>query len=321
MIFNSEKILIITTAHIGNAIFCTPAIRLLKKYHPSCQIDVVTLHKRVANVFAANPDIQRVYVRPYKYSLQKLMKNYAVNICLNHATFTDYLKEYNGNLIAIGESDAKKHRSQEVLEFMQELIHCEITEKDKYYCLHSHPKEITQIKSKLGNNIKNKILIGIHLGSSRTQIHGWKFWYKKRTQDKRLWPIEHYIQLSNLLREYYPHACFVLTGDKTEQFLGKAFVRHVPQTINLLGKTTIGELTALMSHLDAFVTHDTGVLHVACATPVLVVASLFASTDPNRSGPYPVQPHHVILKANAMTDILPAEVFRALVNQIDDRHC
>ena len=153
---------------------------------------------------------------------------------------------------------------------------------------------------------------GLHLGSGRTSSHGWKFWYRGRDRDARLWPQEHYIALAGLLSKVDPNLRLVLTGSRNDRFLGRRFMREVPQAINLMGATTLLDLAALMPRLDAFVTQDTGALHIACSSNVPLVG-LFGPTDPARTGPFPLRPWHSIIKKETTTSITPDEVAAAVV--------
>jgi len=65
------------------------------------------------------------------------------------------------------------------------------------------------------------------------------------------------------LRRTEPRIRFVLTGSTNERFLARQFTDAAPgEVINLVGRTSLLELAALMSSLSAFVTQDNGALHV-----------------------------------------------------------
>jgi heptosyltransferase-2 len=54
--------------------------------------------------------------------------------------------------------------------------------------------------------------------------------------------------------------------------------------LDLTGKTTLGQAMALIARCRVFVTNDSGLMHVAAALGVPLVA-IFGSTDPSRTGP------------------------------------
>lgn len=306
LLFAAHKILLITAAHVGNVLFCLPAIHYLKKHYPEKQFDVVVLHKRALDIFDNNPMIHRVYLRQTRLGLRHLMKKYDLSICLNYVTTEKYLLPNKANLLSVPPSDPQQHRAEEVLQFVKSIVTQPINDEDRNYCLYPQTNDFVKMR-KYTKAHPQKILVGIHLGSSRTQIHGWKFWYKKRAHDPRLWPLQHYIALAEQLRVSNPNIEFVLTGGKNERFLADIFIKQIPQTISLMGKTTLAELAALMSNLAVYVTHDTGALHVACATQVPIV-SLFGHTDAKRSGPYPSLPQRMVLQASLVNETAPALV-------------
>jgi len=56
------RLLLLTTDHVGNNLFCTAGIRLLKKHLPYVELDVAAMSFRGAHVFDNNPDVCKVYL-------------------------------------------------------------------------------------------------------------------------------------------------------------------------------------------------------------------------------------------------------------------
>jgi ADP-heptose:LPS heptosyltransferase len=187
----------------------------------------------------------------------------------------------------------------------------EITDDDRHYVVETQqtadnvlakyilPKEVT--------------LINIHFGCGTTLLHGWKFFYSRRADDKKLWSIDAYIALGKTLQARIPNLSIVITGTSNEAFLAKKFEKNVPNTINLVGKTTVSDLSALMRRLNLFIAHDCGVFHIAAASHVPIVA-LFGPTNPVATGPFPVKLQHNVIKKIAMTDISVDEVVESALD-------
>ena len=57
-----------------------------------------------------------------------------------------------------------------------------------------------------------------------------------------------------------------------------------PKAVDLSGKTTLGQAMAIIARCRVLVTNDSGLMHVAAALGVPLVA-IFGSTDPSRTGP------------------------------------
>ncbi|TNF33994.1 MAG: lipopolysaccharide heptosyltransferase family protein [Gammaproteobacteria bacterium] len=111
-----------------------------------------------------------------------------------------------------------------------------------------------------------------------------------RARNWRNWSIESYAAVSDYVHEHYG-LITVLTGGPAQQ--EKAFAeaivnrcQHKP--VNTVGQTSLKQLLALMDQAQLVIAPDTGPLHMAnaCGTPVI---GLYASSNPQRTGPYSFQ--------------------------------
>ncbi len=99
------------------------------------------------------------------------------------------------------------------------------------------------------------------------------------------WPAERYAGLAKQLAEKLGATLLVFgtladTGAAAE--IGAAAVGQVH---DLTGKTTLAQAMALIGMCDAFVTNDSGLMHVAAAQKTPLVA-IFGSTDAVATGPF-----------------------------------
>lgn len=92
----------------------------------------------------------------------------------------------------------------------------------------------------------------------------------------RRWPIDHYVGLAHRLR-IKGHSV-VLLGDQSDSWVRSAFLNS--GVIDLIGATSLTDLLGILSRMDAVVTHDSGILHLAILLRKRVVA-LFGPTDPS----------------------------------------
>ncbi|RLA25815.1 MAG: hypothetical protein DRQ62_01445 [Gammaproteobacteria bacterium] len=107
------------------------------------------------------------------------------------------------------------------------------------------------------------------------------------TQEKT-WPAKHYIELINSLNELYPDKHIVLTGGpnaKEVEFVTKIQQQVTIPCLNLVGKTTLTQLAAVLKQAALVISPDTGPLHLANAVATLVIG-LYAVTRPEYIGPY-----------------------------------
>lgn len=304
----SEKILILASNSTGNNIFCTPAMRFLKKHLPQASIDVVALNRLCAEVFDGNPSIEQVFVIDSRRAFDKLAKGYDRVICLN-ANAKKKLGDVLTPMTTVGNISGDSHHAEQLLQFMSDLLKREVTDEDRSYFIHSTP-ELASALLKNADIGSDNLLITIHLGCGTTKLHGWKFFYSKRADDKKLWPVDEYIKLGKALMAANPKVRIIITGTRNESFLAKQFEREVPGTINLVGKTSVADLHSLMQRVDLFIAHDCGVFHIAAASDVPIVG-LFGPTNHVLTGPYPVRPQHKLIKKTEMAEITVPEVVDA----------
>ena len=107
----------------------------------------------------------------------------------------------------------------------------------------------------------------------------------------------------------------VITGSNSEKVLGKKLEKRAPNIINFIDQTTVPQLYSLMQRLKLFISPDTGLMHVACASNVPLIA-LFGYTSLTRTGPYPQLKDLTLIQGSSMVDITVDEVFQAVVNKL-----
>lgn len=304
---SSDSILVLTSSSTGNNIFCTPALQLLRKHLPGNVIDVAALNKLSAEVFQGNTDITKLHVVSRARAFDKLAANYSKVIAFNN----NALKKLAGTQTRLIKPDPVLglHQAEQLLQFTASLLDCQIAEADRRYVIGNGTGPASTILAGL-DVADDDILINIHLGCGRTLLHGWKLFYRDRAVDKKMWPIEAYIQLGQSLAATDPRVRISLTGTRNEAFLARKFVRSVPRSINVAGKTTVADLYRLMGRLDLFISHDCGVMHIAAASDVPMVG-LFGPTNPAATGPYPVKPQQLLIQKPSMADIGIDEVTTA----------
>ncbi len=111
-------------------------------------------------------------------------------------------------------------------------------------------------------------------------------------EDKR-WPVESFAILADMLYMELG-AAVMLTGSKSELKYGEEFCQKTTaQTINLMGKTDLTELTALLQRADLLVSNDTGPLHIATAVGTRAIDISLASVHFRETGPYG-EGHYVV---------------------------
>jgi len=109
----------------------------------------------------------------------------------------------------------------------------------------------------------------------------------QRVRNFRNWSAENYAAAANHARKKY--GCrIIVTGGPSD--LEKDYARTITdlcgaETVNLVGRTSLKELLAVLAAADVLISPDSGPAHMATAvgTPVI---GLYATSNPARSGPY-----------------------------------
>jgi len=98
------------------------------------------------------------------------------------------------------------------------------------------------------------------------------------------WFPERFGELGRLISEKLGGRLLIL-GSAGDRAAAAPILRAAgPKAADLTGKTTLGQAMAIISRCRVFVTNDSGLMHVAAALGVPLVA-IFGSTDPSRTGP------------------------------------
>lgn len=101
----------------------------------------------------------------------------------------------------------------------------------------------------------------------------------------RSWPESHWRELVEQIACHLPALQIVLIGEKSERALSEAVAANHPGVINLVGRTSLQQLMAVLAHSRALVTTDTGPAHVAAALATPVIA-IFGPSNARNTGPF-----------------------------------
>jgi lipopolysaccharide heptosyltransferase I len=151
--------------------------------------------------------------------------------------------------------------------------------------------------------------------------------------DTKQWPSGSFLATADRLQA--GDARVVLIGSVEDSAVGAQAIREMrTPPIDLMGKTTLKELIAVLRRARVLVTNDSGPMHLAAAVGTPVVA-LFGPTDPARTGPY--GPGHTALRSGVpcspcfsrrctnvtrlecLTAISPDEVIRQVLMLVQDQ--
>lgn len=138
------------------------------------------------------------------------------------------------------------------------------------------------------------------------------------------WPLAHYVAAARSLLAQ-GHAVWVLGSPKDAE-AGRLIAEQAPGTIDLCGRTRLEDAVDLLAAASGCISNDSGLMHVAAALDVPLVA-LFGSTSPEHTPP--LSPAAQVLRLGldcapcfqrtcplghhrCLRDISPAQVLAAL---------
>jgi len=285
-----KRICLRATNWIGDAVMTTPAMAALRSAFPTAEI-VVVANPPVAELFRHHPYCDRVLVydkrgghrglsgflrfcgllRRERFDLAILFQN-AVEAAL--LTFlagvprragyaTDGRRLLLTHAVPVGDAERRLHHTAYYLQMLEVLG---IRGGDGCLRLASSEEELAWARTQLGSGVLVAINPGAAYGSA-------KRWYPDR-----------FAEVGNRLAAEYG-ARIVLTGGPGEIEIGRdiaAAMSVVP--LNLIGKTSVRQMMAILSLCRLVVTNDSGPMHVAAAYGVPIVA-VFGPTDHTTTSP------------------------------------
>ncbi|MBC8952967.1 glycosyltransferase family 9 protein [Xenorhabdus sp. PB62.4] len=321
-----SNIIIYSTTALGDFLMNTPAIHSIRNRFKDAFITlichqnfksflengvdwdrVITWNNKINNVprllkeikESGTPDIAIILHshNPYDY-LSAIMSgakfifrdNYSKNELIEK-WLTNYVDEYTGHII------------QRKLELIKPLG-CETASKS---CIEMRvPCHVNSIK-------KDHLSIGFQMGASSSE---------------RCWPVRNFVQVASYILHNDNTTQIVLVGSPNDIQLQQEFIKLLPGEFHsrvnqLVGKTTLVELTQTINELDLLVTGDTGPMHIAIALKVPTV-SLFVTAAPFATGPYQDPELHKVILGSIMSlnkkihimDVISSDMVISEINKV-----
>jgi heptosyltransferase I len=133
----------------------------------------------------------------------------------------------------------------------------------------------------------------------------------QRARNFRNWRVERYAEVARYASERYG-ARILLTGGNTEleRHYGERIADEGPDdVVNLVGRTSLKQLYAILQRSTALVCPDSGPAHMGTAAGIPVIG-LYATSNPDRTGPY--------LRREFVVNAYPEAVRKWLGKSVDE---
>ena len=280
-----------TTNWIGDAVMTTPALKAVRETFPEARVTVVA-NPLVAQLFEFHPDCDEVIeydrqgrhtgligflrfvamLRGRKFDCAFLFQNAAeaavmaflAGIPLRAGFMTDGRRLLLNHPVPIGDAERALHHTDYYLHM---LAQCGVTTSVKQQALALRPDEIQWAAEKLPQERFAVINPGAAYGSAKR------------------WVPERFAAVGDKL--FSEHGLsVVLSGGPGEIEIGADIAKAMQSPHqNLIGRTSVREMMALLAASRLMITNDSGPMHVAAAFAVPMVA-IFGPTDHTTTSPW-----------------------------------
>ena len=319
-----SKVLVAVTDRVGDALFRTPAIRILARTYPHIRFDALTFGKGAQTILCQHPDVGCVHMHTHKRAIAELAKNYDLVINTRSSNVRRYLSKVQTPIIQHRRIARQSHKAEDLLCFIQTLLprHSALSPSDRTYVLpvdtgiHNRLKQ--RLEGQYSLNSQEHKLIGLHLGCA--SIRKYKLFFSRQAlvNHKKTWPVQRYIRLAQRLVNEDPARRIVIIGSPEENFLCQHLVDQVPQAVDTCPDLSLLEMTALIDRCELLICNDSGPMHLACARQKPVLA-LFGPTIPQKTGPFPALPQFQTIKRDTMHQIEAEEVWAKAETLLEER--
>ena len=312
----AQKILLIAPHRLGDTLFATPGIRVLRQAKPKAQIDALPLSRLSYEVLKNNSCIDKIYHPDLEY-LKKITNEYEIILPLQNIKKINSFLQNTENVLMLPRYSGSYHYSENFYRFIQKNLQCAKQFSLGEYELNFSEEDEIAVKKLLNNVPSDAYLIALHMGCHKIAKGPnvlSKIFPFLTTTNSRSWSFKRFNQLIQKLLKTYPKIHIILTGSDTERYASESLLPH-SRLLNFMGLTNVTQLAALLSRCKLLLTGDTGPMHVASAVNLPMVL-LCGETNPNETGPHPQKAHHTIIYKKGMKNISVEETYDAIQKNI-----
>lgn len=334
-----HNILIINTTAIGDTILSTPAIRAIRHGFPDAGITALTSNA-AKTVLLHDPHLDKIIDHPgkvdffYIFKLPALLKKIRQGkfdlVVILHANDPDAapLAYLSGAPHRMGWAESKLaflhtmpvrtrvpgvHIITTRLKNLEQLGIKTHDTKTGFFLSGEEKKQAEKFIAELG--LAGKELIGIHPFGSK--INKW-------------WPSDNVVKFCEMIKKELDRQVLIF-GGKKESGVAADIAQGTKNAISVAGRIDVRGSAALIQRCKAFISTDSGPMHIAQSLGVPLIA-LFGPDDPVVTGPQS-QPYGIIQKKipcvpcmlktcdrnmECMKEITSAEVMEALQRMLKE---
>lgn len=286
------RILLTRTDRIGDVVLSTPAIKAVRDKYPDAYIAFM-VRPYAKDIVEGNPHLDEVIIydkygkhksllSTVKFGLGLRKKKYDLAVMLHPTNRVHLIAYLAGVPRRVGydrkmsiflteriphlKQDGKKHELEYTLDLLRAVG---VEAKDKELFVPIHEKDLGKIEKIFDEYRLNQDnpLVVVNPGAS--------------CPSKR-WPPKNFATLCDSLAGKFKAEILIVSDNKNMEFAKAVEEGMREKCANLAGRTTVGELTALLSKCKLFISNDSGPVHIACAVQTPVI-SIFGRKNPGLS--------------------------------------
>ncbi len=292
-----KRIGIVPIYGIGDLLLSTPAIRNLKENCLDCSVEIFVISETHKDVLKFNPYIDKIYLFPFtkasKLKVLKYLMNFrnVFDVTINFYPSNRYhynlfayilnaplrvghryLKSDNISLNFLKNLTVKERIDRHVVQQNLDLLpligipKSNIVEYPLQYFITED--EVSRAEQFIKKSIGDGLIIGFHPGSSTLKGH-----------INRRWPPKYFADLAKLILKKFKQAKILIFGG-VEDEEAKIFIEKEvnDSRVFVINTSNIRETAALIKQCDLFVTNDSGLMHLAAAVQIPIIA-IFGPTN------------------------------------------
>ena len=292
-----KSILIRATNWVGDVVMTMPALEAVRENFPQSSITILA-KPWVVPLYENHPAVDRVI--PFKkgngyladlfeviriiglihrqaFDLAVLFQNAieaALLTCFGHVRFrvgynTDARGIFLTHRVIRSDEVLKVHQVEYYLSILRAMGWKAISREPFIYV---SPEDVKRAGILLSSNgiTPGGFLIGLSPGA----IFG----------EAKRWPVDRFAKIGDWAVEKWGAKVLVMGSKKEEEICDLLSNSMNRDSLNLCGRTTLGEAMGVISQCDFFLSNDSGLMHIAAALGIPTLA-VFGSTNPLATGP------------------------------------
>lgn len=297
----AKKILIIKPSALGDIVLALPALTALRKSFPQARISWL-VRPEYAELLRGHPDLDEIILFDRRllgkwwckkkafvnlWGLLRHLREEGFDLVFDFQGLfrTGFFARVTGCGKRIGPANAR------------ELAHLFYTDRivQDYSCIHLVDYYLKMAEAAGAQKGKPEFKFPENAGAAEAvkklllennvNYENYVVFVPSAARAEKLWPIERFAQLADKIAEMFGPS-IVATGTQAErQYIDTLVTTAHTAVVNLAGKTSISELTALLKSATLVVSNDTGPGHIAAALGVAMVM-IFGPVNPARLCPY-----------------------------------